>query len=240
MTNPATIGKTRQISRELADDIVDYFEILLEDQPVVFWAVSGGNTPPLLFQALVREHAGLSLWKKVHVFWADERCVDPADAESNYGTSREALLDLGIPEKQLHPMYRGGDVVEACKAYEQRLDRLVPKNSQGLPQLDLVLLGLGTDGHTASLFPGRDLSADPGCCTSVQHPESGQWRITLTLQTLNAVGRVIFFVLGESKASVVATILSGKAGLVFPAGQINPVRGSLEWYLDREAAQALD
>lgn len=239
MTAHIHTGQTRQITRELADEMVEYLELLLEDQPVVFLAISGGSTPPALFQTLVREHGGSSLWKRVHIFWADERCVDPSDPDSNFGTTRELLLDLGIPVKQLHPMYKGGDIAEACRSYEVRLNRLLPLNGQNLPQFDLILLGLGSDGHTASLFSGRDHPSDATCCIAVQHPQSGQWRISLSLQTLNAAGRVIFFVLGENKAEIISRILAGKEGRQLPAGLVDPARGSLEWYLDREAARDL-
>ena len=229
-------AETGEITRQLAEDMVAYLESRLETHSAVYIAVSGGSTPASLFRSLVAQHAGQSLWRRVHVFWVDERCVDQANAESNFGNARPLLVQLGIPEDQLYPMYTEGPVEAACSAYAALMNQIIPKKMGMVPVLDLVLLGLGEDGHTASLFPGVDHDQDTGICSTAQHPVTGQWRITLTLSTINAARKIVFFILGQNKAEVLTRIFSSEAGSQLPGGMIEPSEGDLTWYLDEAAA----
>ncbi|MCF7808449.1 MAG: 6-phosphogluconolactonase [Candidatus Marinimicrobia bacterium] len=232
-------GETEEISQQLAEDVIHYLEACLENQEKVSMAVSGGSTPAALFQTLHSNYADLALWQQVHIFWVDERCVKTSDPESNFGNAREMLLKLGIPKKQLHPMYTGGSVTGACQFYEKLMKKHIPAQINDIPVLDLVLLGLGEDGHTASLFPGKDHHIETGLCCVAQHPNTGQWRISLSLRTINATKCVVFFVLGNNKAGVVAHILSRKDAAELPASLVNPAEGVIDWYVDHAAASAM-
>ncbi len=207
-------------------------------------ALAGGSTPRPAYRLLAdpphREAIG---WNALEVFWGDERCVRPDHPESNYGMAREALLSrVPIPPQQVHRM-RGElpDPNEAAAEYEATLRAAFAVQSRELPRFDLVLLGLGPDGHTASLFPG----------TAAVRERSrwvvGHWvekllanRLTLTPPVLNAARRVLFMVSGATKAGVLREILEGPADADrLPAHVIRPTEGTVEWLLDRAAASQL-
>lgn len=205
-------------------------------------ALSGGSTPNLLFRELAKHYKSKIDWTQVRLFWVDERCVPPDDEQSNYGTARALLLDhIGIPETHIHRM-RGEAEPEA---EVERYSGLLTKHlhlDQGIPVFDLILLGMGSDGHTASIFPDQmDLLESAEICTVATHPESGQRRITLTGKTLNRARHVSFLVTGASKAEKVGEVLGeGKAGANrYPAGHIHP-HGRLTWWIDKAAGAALD
>lgn len=202
-------------------------------------ALSGGRTPRRIYQVLAGMRDAVP-WDAVHLFWSDERCVPPDHDESNYRMVREALIDpVSLPEKNVHRMVGENDpVIESARYTDEILNHLHPGPGE-LPRFDWILLGVGTDGHTASLFAdAQTLSANSGVCAPADHPDSGQKRITLTLQVLNRADRVSFIVTGKEKAKVVAQILNGTPeSKRFPAAQVNA--GSVEWFLDREAASLL-
>lgn len=199
-------------------------------------ALSGGATPALFFQILAAKRVD---WDRVHLYWGDERCVPPDHENSNYLMTRLTLLGkIDIPEENIHRI-RGEDAPgEEAVRYAGEIRRTVAPGEGAVPGFDWIILGLGTDGHTASIFPGFELQPEPGnVCAVAIHPETGQERITLTLQVINNARRVTFLAAGRNKASVAETILSRKGRyLDFPASRVNPRLGSLEWFLDREAA----
>jgi 6-phosphogluconolactonase len=151
------------------------------------------------------------------------------------------LDHVSIPSKNIHRIFGENDPVEEAKRYAQEIGKFVPTSNSGFPQFDWILLGLGTDGHTASIFPGSNvLIEQENICAIAIHPESGQQRITLTLPVINNSKRVSFLVTGENKALVIAKILTGaEESKSLPASFVRPVNGILEWYLDQASAMII-
>jgi 6-phosphogluconolactonase len=203
-------------------------------------AISGGNTAPALFEQLVVQTRHDD-WSDVHLYWVDERCVPPGDPQSNYGNAREVLLDpLALNEMQIHRIKGEEDPVKEAERYGELLLGQLPLD-RGLPVFDWVLLGLGADGHTASIFPLQvaSFSSGPPCITS-SHPVTGQKRISLSGQVINRARRVTFLASGREKAEVIREIFY-KEGRCngYPAFYVQPVSGNLEWYLDQDATKLL-
>ncbi len=194
-------------------------------------ALSGGSTPLPLYALLAQESFASQIdWPRVHIFWGDERCVPPYHADSNYRMAREALLDhIAIPQANVHRIKGELPPEEAAAEYRDALS--------GFGRFDLVLLGMGTDGHTASLFPGTSALEERGHSVIATHVgRMGTWRVTLTLPTINSARQVIFLVSGASKAKALARV---RAGSSLPAGLVEPTDGQLTWIVDREAAAQL-
>lgn len=212
-------------------------------------ALSGGVTPRGLYERLAAPpYVSTVPWSLVQVLWGDERCVAPDQAASNYRMTREALLDhVPIPAEHVHRI-RGEDIpTEAALAYERTL-RAVLRTPQGPPRdtpgarIDLVLLGLGDDGHTASLFPGASEVADGEPWVAARYHVAGAlWRVTLTPVLINAAAEVLFLVSGEAKAAIVRRVLEGpRRPQELPAQLIAPAGGRLLWLLDAAAAGDLE
>jgi 6-phosphogluconolactonase len=210
---------------------------------VVNAALSGGSTPRRLFQLLAAEpFAGLIPWNCVHFFWGDERNVPPGDPESNYSMARESLLShVPVPPANIHRIPTGdGTAVEAADLYERVLRESLPVD-HGLPRLDYALLGLGANGHTASLFPNRSTLHERQRLVIADHvDEVNSWRVTLTAPVLNNAAQITFLVIGEDKASIVEQVLVGpRNSEATPAQLIAPAHGTLTWILDEAAAGQL-
>ena len=212
-------------------------------------ALSGGTTPRSLYARLAAAaYAATVPWSRLQVFWGDERCVPPDEPASNYRMAREALLDLvPIPAAHVHRIRGEDDPVAAARAYEETL-RSALRTPRGPPRdvpgsrLDLVLLGLGDDGHTASLFPGGPAftNGDPWVVAHYVAAVS-QWRVTLTPVIINAAAEVLFLVSGGSKAAIVRRVLEGPPRPhELPAQLIAPADGRVRWLLDAAAARDLE
>jgi len=206
-------------------------------------ALAGGSTPAVLYRHLTepawRERIA---WDRVDWFWGDERAVPPEHADSNYRMACETLLaPLGIASDHIHRMPADSDDLSAAAAaYERKIREVVSAGREGVPSLDLVLLGVGTDGHTASLFPGTS-GVTEACRLIVAHevPKLGAWRMTMTFPLLRAARRVVFFVTGADKAEIVARILSPAADPgILPAAGLRQ-SGAVVWVLDAAAASRL-
>lgn len=202
-------------------------------------ALSGGSTPRALYALLAdptRPFRRRVPWSRVHAFWGDERHVPPGDAQSNFGMAwRELISRVPIPVENVHRVPAElSDAAEAARVYE----RMLQGHFRGRVRFDLVLLGLGPDGHTASLFPkSTGLSERRRCACENWSPATKSWRITLTFPAINAARRAVFLVCGEEKAGVVRRVFSGDRRL--PAARVRPSQGSLLWILDREAASRI-
>ena len=204
-------------------------------------ALSGGSTPKLLFDILASDYRLDLPWEQLAYFWGDDRCVPPDHEQSNYGMTRQRFLEpLGIPETQVYRIHGEADPRAEAPRYSRILMEQLPLE-RGIPRFDLVLLGLGTDGHTASVFPHEaHLWDSPEFCEVATHPDSGQKRITLTGQVINQAARVVFLVTGDSKAARVDEIFGKKDPYrTYPATRVAPVNGTLIWLLDRAAASNL-
>jgi 6-phosphogluconolactonase len=204
-------------------------------------ALSGGSTPRKLDELLAREYRDAIDWTKVLIFFGDERCVPPDHPESNFRMADETLLSkVPVPMDNVHRMRGEIDPQEAAKEYG-----LMLKEQFGDRGLDLALLGLGDDGHTASLFPGTEAVREVEhrvVANYAEHSTTGKsWRITMTAPFLNRSGQVLFMVAGQSKAPAVASVLEGpRTPEKFPAQLIQPASGKLTWLIDAKAAQMDD
>ncbi len=193
-------------------------------------ALAGGSTPRPVYEQL-RLQTGID-WNAVHIYWGDERCVGPNDPSSNYRMAHEALLKhVAVPTTQIHRIEGEKGAAEAAAAYARAL---------GQQPLDLVLLGMGGDGHTASLFPGRpEVDEQHATVVAAQAPVAPHERVSLTLATINAARAVWFWVVGAGKAERLAEVfaqIEGDAPLL-PAAKVRPGRGELVWFVDEAAAQ---
>ncbi len=227
--------------------------ILSANSAVASWgrfsvALSGGSTPRALYELLAAErNASRVNWANVHIYWGDERCVPPDDAESNYRMTREALLDrIKIPAANVHRMRGEDSPPVAAAAYEQELREAFGTStgpSRGSPgtRFDLVLLGLGADGHTASLFPHMRAVHEQTHWAMAEHVEAVKmWRLTLTPAILNDAGEVLFLVSGSNKAAILRRVLYGERNPdELPAQAIEPGSARLHWMIDEAAAADL-
>jgi 6-phosphogluconolactonase len=180
-------------------------------------------------------------WKRVVFFFGDERCVPPDSDRSNYRMARETLFEpLGIAPGRIHRMHGEAPPKEAAAEYARILERELPVEGS-LPTFDFVFLGLGPDGHTASLFPGtRALEEKASRVAANWVPKMREWRLTLTFPVLNAARRIVFLVSGGEKRGPATAILKRKPGWRdLPASRVRPARGSLLWLLDEEAGGRL-
>lgn len=223
----------------LVDYAASLFARLAEAAPERFSvALSGGSTPRALYERLAAaEMAERIPWRKVHLFWGDERCVPPDHPDSNYGLTAAALLrHIPLPPENIHRIAGELPPAEAARRYEAELRAFFGET----PAFDLVFLGMGEDGHTASLFPGSPaLNESHRWAVEVEHtvaPPPLVWRVTLTFRVLNAARRVVFLVSGAAKAAMFAQVWRGGD---FPAAQIRPQDGELLWLVDRDAAARL-
>lgn len=199
--------------------------------------LSGGNTPRTLYGLLASRFREQIPWAQVHVFWGDERYVPPSDAQSNYRMAKETLLDhVPCPAANVHPMPTHlSEPDAAARAYEGTLRAYF---SGAPPAFDVVLLGLGPEGHTASLFPGSPALAEPTrWVLAVTAPADPPVRLTLTFPLLNRAANAYFLVTGSNKARALHQILTGTADRnTCPASGLRLASGTLIWWVDREAA----
>ena len=207
-------------------------------------ALSGGETPRALYKLLARQQFSQKIpWRRVLLYWGDERCVPPDDPASNYGMARDAFIKhVPVVPANVHRM-RGEDPPEAAAlAYDAELRELAARERPqvDVPVFDVVLLGLGADGHTASLFPHADaLAVEDRFAVATQAPD-GSPRLTLTPPAVNAARHVWFLVSGAAKAGMVAEVLEGlRVPNAVPAQGIAPAHGTLTWFLDEAAAAEL-
>jgi 6-phosphogluconolactonase len=205
----------------------------IRDRGIFFWAVSGGATPRHYFEELAaKSGTEATQWDKWHIFWADERFVDQDDALSNYRLVKDALLArIKIPEANIHPVPTAEpSPAAAAEAYETTL-RQVMGSEGDFPRFDLIHLGLGADGHTASLFPGDPALTENKCWTTwvaMAGIKPKVPRVTLTLPVLSAARQVLFLVSGEYKIALVERIVSGRETAALPAAMVEP-QGGVMW-----------
>ena len=207
-------------------------------------ALSGGSTPLPLYQYLAQDpHADSLDWNKTHFFWGDERSVPPTHAESNYAQANQSLLiTRNVPRENIHRIQGELDPAAAAGEYQKEI---LFWFGESAPSFDLILLGLGEDGHTASLFPGTTVVQTAG--SNMENwvaanwvPRLETWRITFTPLLINQSSRVMFLVLGANKADPLYQILEGTYQPEnYPAQLVNPLSGDLTWFIDQEAGAKL-
>jgi len=229
------------LSRAAADRVVEAAAMALQQRGRSLLALNGGNTPARLFQILAAEGQAAINWERTQVYWGDERCVPPDHPESSYGQARQALLSrVRIPDENIHRIKGELGPVAASRDYAEVL-RLQADPGLDWPRFDLVLLGMGEDGHTASLFPGSDpLVTQPTLPVTARYQGRPAERVTLTPPVFNSARLVLFMVSGQSKAATLRRVLSDpfEPGPL-PAQRIDPKDGRLIWLIDAAAASQL-
>ncbi len=222
-----------------ADHLLDVVRATLAQRESAHVALAGGSTPraanALLTAAPRRDAVD---WRRVVFWFGDERCVPPTDPESNYRMNRETLLDpLGIDPARVHRMHGENEPASAAADYDVVLVRELGER----PRLDLILLGMGPDGHTASLFPGTIPALDDDKrCIAHYVPKLDRWRITLTPRAINAAHNVAITAGGTEKADALHGVLDGPRQTdVYPAQLVHPENGELRWFVDAAAAAKL-
>lgn len=204
-------------------------------------ALSGGNTPKLLFTILANEYVHKIPWHFVRLFWVDERCVPPTHPDSNFGMTYESLLKhVPIHDSNIFRMLGEMNPEKEALRYQTLIHSQLP-GDKGTPQFDLILLGMGDDGHTASIFPDNLslLHAESTVDVAV-HPTSGQKRITLTGNVINAAKEVVFMITGISKVTVLRQIIKKEPGFEkYPSSYIQTPSGVVGFYVDKAAAAEL-
>jgi 6-phosphogluconolactonase len=229
------------VARAAADRCVEIAHAAIDERGRFSVALAGGSTPKRAYELLASDDYKAQLdWSKVHIFFGDERCVPPDDAESNYRMANEALLSrVSIPPQNIHRMQGVGDAVADARLYEDELRTFF--NDAEWPRFDLIFLGMGDDGHTASLFPNSAALNEQQAWVAANWVEKfGVYRITLSLPAINHAAHIAFLVTGENKAERLAEVLGeAQSDEPLPSQLIHPLDGSLEWLIDKAAARKI-
>ncbi|MGI9546569.1 MAG: 6-phosphogluconolactonase [Flavobacteriaceae bacterium] len=227
--------------QEVAGRFSNYFYEFVKNREEVHIALSGGSTPKIVFEELASNFKDKILWDRVHLYWGDERCVPPEDDQSNYKMTMDHLLSrIDIPKSNIHRIKGENEPEVEAVAYAVMLENNLPRRND-LPQFDLVILGMGDDGHTVSIFPHQiGLWYSDRLCEVARHPLTGQQRITITGSVINNSDEVVFLVTGDSKAEKIREIMMEEGEFeLYPANLVAPESGSLTWFLDVDAAGQL-
>jgi len=215
---------------------------LLTQKDKIRIAISGGTTPKSLFDLWAEKYKNILPWERIYFFWVDERCVPPDNNVNNYGMTKEHLFDkVDVPSNNIHRIHGENEPEEEVLWYSNILDEYLD-SKKGVPVFDLVILGLGEDGHTASIFPEQiDSWNSPENCIVTSHPRSGMKRVTITGKIINNAEIVAFMATGENKALKIKEIVNNRVGYIdeYPAARVNPISKRLFWFIDKKAASLL-
>lgn len=232
---------TERLARHAANLFIEQSTRAIRERGQFLVALNGGSSPVRLFQLLATEYRDQVDWHKVHAFWGDERCVPPEDAGSNYWLAMDLLLSqVPIPIENIHRAKGEFDPVSAAQEYTKTLAKFADPGLN-FPRFDFVLLGMGEDGHTASLFPGSPLDVtEPVAAVTAEYQDRPANRVTLTPLVFNQARMVLFLAAGEKKANTLAEVLSDRYNPErYPAQRIDPKDGELIWLVDDAAAGKL-
>jgi 6-phosphogluconolactonase len=231
----------RELVQATAEEMVGTINRAIAARGICFVALSGGDTPRPVYDLLgSASFRALVEWKYVHLCFGDERLVPPENPQSNFGmVNRELFSRIDVPAENIHRIVGEDNPVAAAKDYERLLKDL---SAGGDLRFDLLLLGLGEDGHTASLFPGTEAVTALGSLVSaVFVPKLNSWRVTLTLECINNARKVMFLVAGGRKATTVGRIVgAAHPSPELPAALVNPRDGEVVWMIDADAASVLE
>lgn len=230
MKTVANVLRTQQLVAEAANFIVDLARQALAERNEFRIALSGGNTPRPVYTELARTARDLP-WEKILITFGDERCVPPDDEQSNYGMARETLfVPANVPAKSVLRMCGEIDPQIAAQKYQDDVDLLATQRGEQIYRHDLILLGLGEDGHTASLFPGTAaLEEKTRRVVANFVPKFNTWRLTFTFPLINHARHVCFLVKASKNADLIERVLKGDEQ--FPAARVSPASGELTWIL---------
>lgn len=235
-------ASTPALFHAAAEKIVDRLQQQILARGMASIALAGGTTPRGVYELLGSEaYRNRVGWEKVHLFWGDERCVGPTMPESNYRMANEALIrHITAPSGNVHRIRGEAQPAAAARDYEMEIRRFFGLTEDELPRFTVVLLGLGGDGHTASLFPGSSVLQEQRRIVSEVHVASPAIsRVTLTFPAINNAVTVFLLVSGRSKAGILREVFDGTEER-FPAQRIDPTSGQLFWLVDRDAASQLE
>ncbi len=234
----------QSLARTAAEQFVEISNHAIHAHGTFSVALSGGTTPQLLYALLGSEPFSERVdWSKTHIFWGDERCVPPDNPESNYLKARQALLDhVPVPEENIHRILAELPPEQAAADYEETLLRffssLADDEERAQASFDLILLGMGDDGHTASLFPGTDVIYEETRWVRALYADKlAAWRVTLTPAILNRAKHILFLVSGAGKSYTLQRVIYGSYHPErYPAQAIRTEKGDLMWMVDEAAA----
>ncbi len=232
---------SEKLSQHAAQIFVEQAAQAIKERDRFLVALNGGGTPTRLFQLLASDYKDKMDWNKVHIFWGDERCVPPDDAGSSYGQARDLLLShVPIPDSNIHRVQTDLGPAEASRDYALTLSGFASP-PLAVPRFDLVYLGMGEDGHTASLFPGSPVDVTESTLPVTAHYQDRPAnRVTLTQLVFNQAHMVVFMATGEKKAITLAEVLSNRYNPeLYPVQRIEPKDGELIWLVDEDAASKL-
>ena len=236
----SVFADSEELSHAAAERFVSLSQAAIIAQGRFATALSGGSTPRRLYSLLGEPPYREAIdWKRVHVFWADERCVPPSREESNYRLAADMfLLKAAVPVENIHRIRGEEGAAVAAAEYQEELRRFF--SGSQTPVFDLVILGAGVDGHIASLFPGSALLLEQSrWVVPVYREKPGINRVSLTLPVLNQAAHVLFLVSGKDKADIAYKVLRSDHQKYYPAGLVQPVAGTLSWFLDEAAASRI-
>ena len=232
---------TEELSRAAARRFVEMAADAVESSGSFSVALAGGSTPKRIYELLAGDELREQVaWPKCHIFFGDERCVPPDHADSNYRMANETLLSrVPVPSENVHRIAGEGDAKANARAYEDELRGFFGKRAW--PEFDLIMLGMGDDGHTASLFPHTDALKETEAWVAANWVgKFDAFRITLTAPAINHARAILFVVAGAGKAARLSEVVEGpREPERLPAQLIAPAEGVLEWFVDGEAASAL-
>lgn len=215
----------------------------IQQRGAFYVALTGGSTPQSLYRLLATPDFAQRLdWSRVHIFIGDERYVAHDDPQSNFGMARQTLLDaVALPPQNIHPVATDyPQAADAAMDYAEVIQNQVPAGQGGVPEFDLIMLGMGDDGHTASLFPGTTiLQEHDRLVAAVYVDKLSSWRVSMTYPLLNQARQTMVLVSGEKKSAILAHVLQQDSTVRYPIQGIDPL-GELHWFVDQAAMRELD
>ncbi|TEW47835.1 6-phosphogluconolactonase [Psychromonas algicola] len=236
--NNVIFKTTNDLLKQLANEL----QKMSQSNKAVHISLSGGSTPNLLFEYIATsDYANNIQWQQLHFWWGDERCVDKEDPESNYGQCKQRLFDhISIPAENIHRIRGENPPAEEVLRYAQELKVRVP-NYNNIPQFDWIILGMGEDGHTASIFPEQYAGEDKALTFIATQPQTGQLRISKTAYLIEQSQHITYLVMGKNKAKMIQLINTKSPDInrKYPAAYIRSKTGNTEFYLDSQAAKLL-
>ncbi|THA00982.1 6-phosphogluconolactonase [Rodentibacter pneumotropicus] len=224
-------------AQQAVEKIAQELKIYSEQQRPIHISLSGGSTPKLLFKTLAEAPYNTEIyWENLHFWWGDERMVSSQSPESNYGEVQKLLFDhIQIPTENIHRIRGENEPHFELERFQEELSAVIPDGV-----FDWIILGMGADGHTASLFPHQTNFDDENLAVIAKHPESGQIRISKSAKLIEQAKRITYLVTGEGKAEILKEIQTTPTeNLPYPAAKIKAKNGVTEWYLDKVAAALL-
>lgn len=232
-------GSSNDLASGFAKFLSEKFSEILNVKPLINIAISGGNTPNLLFKALSTEYKENINWEKINFYWVDERCVPPGSPDSNFGNAYNFLFwKVKLSPANIYRIKGEDTPEEEAERYSFLVKNNIPEKN-GMPCFDIILLGIGQDGHTASIFPGQLALFDSDKTYEVSvSPYTQQQRITMTGKVINNAENIYIMISGKQKSAVVNNILNKTDDAArYPASRVAPVNGDMKVFLDKDAAE---